>query len=389
MILSLLFVGIILSSMVAFGQTVYTHSYIWYDQGTNTVNGYAEMTSDYYADYYYIPWVLAQLQANNQWLDWSSTGGGTYSIAYVSAPGQLHTRYDVNGTSYVDAYYSYWDPYYFDYWYYDAGYFNYWGSTCSDYRSIICGGGPPLWIMAMTEFLAGFVYDYLQVEENATVHISEWSNGGRVPLRSGTGINTSSVTASGSPLGGTYNWSTTSNKVSLSNIHSPTVTVTGLAESAPGGGDVPLQVTYEVSGLQPSSPDTANMTVQKPTSMGFLSYGFVGANWQCDQYGLIGYRKDITWRVEDRDGGPMPFSMPTGDPGEWTRNDFGLDPFEGSEAYTYESGQWPHTYWFCTTHSKCPGTGEVDGVQHWHSNGWALPDKPFVFKCNSISVDGH
>jgi len=91
-----------------------------------------------------------------------------------------------------------------------------------------------------------------------------------VPLRTGasTGPNSMTLTSSVNPSGGTYGWTTSSNKVSLSNTSSANVTVTSAAASA-ASPDVPITLTYTANGQ--SANATANITVRKPSSLQLIS----------------------------------------------------------------------------------------------------------------------
>lgn len=96
-----------------------------------------------------------------------------------------------------------------------------------------------------------------------TVSISGPAN---VPLRASgsSGPNSINLTATGTPSGGSYSWSSTSSRVTLSNTTSATVTVTSASASS-AVGDVPVTVTYTYNGK--SSNATQNVTVRKPTSL--------------------------------------------------------------------------------------------------------------------------
>ncbi len=110
--------------------------------------------------------------------------------------------------------------------------------------------------------LAAAVAAAILVESPPSVSISGVAN---VPLRAAgsTGPKSITLTASGSPSGGTFSWNTTSGKVTLSNKTSATVTVTSVAESG-STGDVPIKVTYTKNG---EATATKNITVVKPTSL--------------------------------------------------------------------------------------------------------------------------
>jgi YD repeat-containing protein len=87
-----------------------------------------------------------------------------------------------------------------------------------------------------------------------------------VPLRTGssTGPNSMTLAATVDPSGGTYSWTTSSNKVSLSNTSTANVTVTSVAASA-ASGDVPIKLTYTANNQ--STDATVNITVRRPSSL--------------------------------------------------------------------------------------------------------------------------
>jgi hypothetical protein len=222
-----------------------------------------------------------------------------------------------------------------------------------------------------------------------TVQIS--FSGSGVPLSSGTPpqgspafVNSVTMTAQGNPTGGTYSWSTTSSKVTLSNTTSSTVTVTAASMST-SQNDTPIKVTYTVNGA--SSDATQNVTVQKPTSMGFVSVVSDAAN-TCSS-GQAGWKKVIQWQVQDQTSHAVPilFALPTYDT---------LTAVQGHNACnltlsgtapggaTGSTGIWEHTYKFCTTLCSC----ETDSTQAFFVNGFEI-DLSVVMKCDGITVAGH
>ena len=122
-----------------------------------------------------------------------------------------------------------------------------------------------------------YTYDHVLIEciehprqrtgyGTTTVVMVSISGPANVPLRAAgsSGPNTINLSATGTPSGGSYSWSTTSSKLTLSNTTSATVTVTS-ASASTAVGDVPVKVTYTYSGT--SSNATQNVTVRKPTSL--------------------------------------------------------------------------------------------------------------------------
>jgi hypothetical protein len=208
-------------------------------------------------------------------------------------------------------------------------------------------------------------------------------------------VNWANLYAAGDPPGGAFGWSTTSNKVELVGGGS-IATVYGEQQSAPGGNDVPIQVTYTVNGIE-STPATVNFTVQEPTAMSYLQTTLSGSENDTNYHDCTnsnyptGLYRDINWQVVDRDTAAIDFSMPGMDTGTYspTQNGLGLGTFVGSTGYTTGAGVWPHHYWFCVPSTTCPGNGVTDGTQYFTFNGFPGINLPFVFSCTSITVNGN
>jgi hypothetical protein len=91
-----------------------------------------------------------------------------------------------------------------------------------------------------------------------------------VPLRASgsTGPNSITLTAEVSPENGTFLWTTTSSKVTLSNTSSQSVTVTAQTESS-AVGDVPVKIKYTVN--EQFTEVIKNISVRKPTALAIIS----------------------------------------------------------------------------------------------------------------------
>jgi len=76
------------------------------------------------------------------------------------------------------------------------------------------------------------------------------------------------ITAASNPSsGGTFQWATTSSKISLSNQNSATVTVSAVADQwSTSAGDISVTVTYTFNGIT-SNPATTTITILKPTGL--------------------------------------------------------------------------------------------------------------------------
>jgi len=102
-----------------------------------------------------------------------------------------------------------------------------------------------------------------------------------------------------------------------------------------------------------------------------------------------GYVKQVTNQVQDIAGASYPHSVTVADNiTVGSRHDLGGGTSTGS-ATTGSDGSFEDTYSVCS--SACPGsTGETDAVQNWTVNGVPLFHvNSIIYKCSSISVDGH
>jgi hypothetical protein len=222
-----------------------------------------------------------------------------------------------------------------------------------------------------------------------TVQIS--FSGSGVPLSNGTPpqgspafVNSVTMTATGNPSGGTYSWSTTSSKVTLSNTSTATVTVTAASASS-SQNDVPVKVTYTLNSQ--SGNATQNTTVQKPTSMGFITVVSDAAN-SCSS-GQAGWKKVIQWQVQDQlsPANAIQFALPTYDTLTAVQGQNGCNLTLSGTApgsSTGSTGIWEHTYKFCTTLCSC----ETDSTQAFFVNGFEI-DLSVAMRCNGITVAGH
>jgi hypothetical protein len=224
--------------------------------------------------------------------------------------------------------------------------------------------------------------------------------GSGIPLANGTPppgswpayVNSVTMTAHGTPGGGTYLWQIgepTTNFVTLSNVNSQTVTLTAIAPSN-SLGDVLVDVTYTVNGQTQTGLIFVTTQVQRPTSLGFLSTSGSTAN-NCSAYpGTTGLQKDINWQLLDQFNRPILFQIPGSDTlaANSGQNGCAISPFSGTpasaQAYTTASGQWSHHYHFCTGLCAC----QTNGVQKYFFNGFEI-NLNFTFSCNGITVAGH
>lgn len=112
-----------LSPREAAAQTAYGISAIQYDSTRNVVEGYSATELDYYAGYYYDPYVEGYLfRGNTLASSGYSLGYADYidAVVYTSTPGAPGTQFTLESDHYVVAYNYYYDCYYgCGYYYYD------------------------------------------------------------------------------------------------------------------------------------------------------------------------------------------------------------------------------------------------------------------------------
>lgn len=231
---------------------------------------------------------------------------------------------------------------------------------------------------------------------------------GKPPNKSPAFINSVKMQAipQGVVAGGTYKWSTDSDKVTLSNVTfdpvnvTSTVTVTSVAEST-STNDVDIKVTYTVNGKDYTAHQLT--TVQKPTFFDFSAVTFNGncciSAMEMCKAGRSGWEKDITWQVTDKWHNPIRFALPnydtitgaeSGKKGNLCHLNFtGTNPGPTLGG----SGLWDHMYSICST--QC-FAGNKQGnpacvttaIQHYFCNGFQV-DLTIIYKCDSITVDGN
>lgn len=220
-------------------------------------------------------------------------------------------------------------------------------------------------------------------------------HGGGVPIPTGTPpagslayVNSTTITATGTPDGGTYSWSTASNKVTLSNTTSATVTVTAVSESE-NTGDVTITVTYTKDGSSVSVD--IPFTVQRPSSMAFISSG-AGTADDCDAGNGTGSKKDIVWQVRDQRDNPIKFRLPIFDTMTNNTPNTCFLPAQGEGTApgkgTGNGGQWGHKYRLCSTACNNGGSCTVGGTQKYFVQGYEI-SLSYTMTCSSITVGGH
>ena len=219
-------------------------------------------------------------------------------------------------------------------------------------------------------------------------------NGSGVPLKNGdppanswsSYVNSVTMHADANFAGGSYQWSTTSNKVTLSNANTDTVTVTSVTKSD-SRNDVAIKVVFTIEGAHPN--DQKAIAVQQPSSLGFVSGSNSATTDQCTTQDeteccdstSTGSQRDMVWQLQDQFGDAIRMQIPGSDAGSYdsSHNQCQLSVFEGTppskKAYTESDG----------TH-QCPCT--TYGTQTYSFNGFPI-NQDFTYTCSTITVGGH
>jgi Domain of unknown function (DUF4214) len=439
---------IVMSAKQANAGEVVGISIVAYDRESREVFGYSATWLDFDAAYYYDPAVQGELywQFNNEVpLDsGTSQGFGVFpaQVWLYSAQYLPLTVYSTYSNHFVVAYYyycydycnyNYWyDPFQFDFftggdfgsWYYFTQPYFY--PYCYVYTQNIYVFSTGVSIRTPSDscFNVG-----VQFAENGSpctpeptptptptqctgvrlTYVTERQNNG-IPIANPNAPAASSrlpyknsvvVTASGTPSGGSYSWSTSSNKVQLKDradtSTSSQITVKALSRSD-SAGDVVIDVSYSVPNCGSHTEHIA-MTVQEPASMRYVSTTNDArlAPFRDSRGRLMaGWQKRIVWQIYDHLGQPITYRLPISDTinnnvrnscragrrGEGTL----LSEGKGSDG----NGAWPHIYKIfspgCLRGRNC----SIPGYQEYTVNGWVLSSdrKNFNYTCFGISVAG-
>jgi hypothetical protein len=425
------------------GGTAYGISIITYDNTTHGVYAYSGTELDYCAGVYYDPYVegylyegrLTEFLGDAVDSDYGYGYANVYPAeAFTSAHAKPSTRYIIKTYHYVVGYYyqyacysagcgNYWyDPWGYsfaggdygggyNFWgYYNPGYYTrqyyYLGSTMTDLTTpYFCTGGNNGQSLGLFFSETGEVSSCPFPPSVASLNIS-----GRpaVALSQGTAkpgglpyVNTIKLTATATPSGGTYSWSSSSSKVELiAGANSPVVTVKAKTRSD-ATNDVTITVTYTPPGRS-AITGTWPLTVQQPSYMQFESV-VPGSNMvdeacadpKSREYiaGSTGWEKKVRWRVMSHLNTQMmadelPLTSTTNAyPGQNAGKFKGVLPSD--KAVITNDGFWTHRYHWCST--RC-GRGVFDAVrafQRYVINGFTMPDiQNITFECNKIVVPG-
>ncbi len=216
-----------------------------------------------------------------------------------------------------------------------------------------------------------------------------------IPLSQGTApqgspayVNSIIITGTATPAGGTWSWTTTSNKVSLMNANSATVTIKSITQSG-AAGDVPIKLTYTYNGTTVENNDI-KCTVQKPTSFEWYSTTIDKANTGCPS-GSAGWDKTMSWQLKDHLGGDIQRAIPCWDTMNNNAPNSCLVPAQGEGTApgptTNGNGIWGHRYQICSPACLNGGNCGLTGTQNYTVNGYSI-NLPYTMACNSITVAG-
>jgi hypothetical protein len=190
-------------------------------------------------------------------------------------------------------------------------------------------------------------------------------------------------------------WSSTNTGVFTLNNVSPKGLMTGVGAglaNANSQGPTECYAWYmmgTVCQCSNSAPayGTTSCSVQFPYSAGVVRNVAQGTA-NCGS-GASGWSRTVYLQLYDLVGQPIKFPLISmsdyiqiGSP-----NDLGATNTSTGTHVTDNWGQWPDTYFVCST--GCPGSGETDALQYWTANLIPLGHvNLIIYKCSSITIDG-
>lgn len=189
--------------------------------------------------------------------------------------------------------------------------------------------------------------------------------------------------------GGSFSWSTSSPRVTLSNTGLSTVTVTSMDKSE-SPLDVAIGVVYRVNGLN-SIVSFFMITVQKPTSLPVLADIVNGPNPTCGLLSGGGWERIVEREVRDQFGVLMHYSeMPVEEVvSVCIPNSCGFTRAETANGLTNPLGTVRDRFAFCS--GLCPDPGcQFCAIQSLTVNGIPLSVfYDFVDSCTGITISEH
>lgn len=240
----------------------------------------------------------------------------------------------------------------------------------------------------------------------ATVSIS---GPGNVPLRTGSsmGPNWMTLTATGTPDGGTYTWSTSSANVTLSNTSSANVTVTAAAASQ-NRGDTPITVKYVINGdtnctnANNCASSTGNITVSKPSSLFLVTDIPNSTGHTCDASATTNnctksaftgsgsytsYVRTRTYHIMNQFNPPDWISGYNMDIQESYNPPSGQCASDASVVTTSATGDTAvDCFYFCSATCKSGGSCNVSATQSITVNGYSVGTKSVTWTCSDATI---
>lgn len=266
-----------LFSPVARAQSeVWGDSTICYDPDDGSLAVWADTYANYDTYMYYAPHTTTDLYQDGWWV--ASGWGDDFAFAATTAnPGSTYWGRSEHELDVIcqrpppppPDYGFYWDP-----WAYSScNAFGCPGQQVdgSEFDFFMSDWCEELWIFLNPVLIAETVSDQETVAPVVSVTpgptaILAFASGASDPQSACVDIE-----AAGYPAGGAFNWTTNSNKITLTGANTHKVHVCSIADQySSSQADVSIQVVYTVSGVA-SSPGTTKVTVLKPTSLSLTS----------------------------------------------------------------------------------------------------------------------
>jgi hypothetical protein len=174
----------------------------------------------------------------------------------------------------------------------------------------------------------------------------------------------------------------------------------GISVTINSSNDTQIQASFQISTSATSGNHSVTATAGGQTSNAVtfsvqLPYQVEPINTQIQgaavcPTGMNGWSRTVTNQLQTstgtaiaQSGITMADSIHIGTP-----NDLGASDTNTGSHPTDASGNFPDTYFVCST--ACPGSGTTNATQSWTYSGNALShSNAVVYKCSSITVDGH
>jgi len=195
--------------------------------------------------------------------------------------------------------------------------------------------------------------------------------------------------ATGSPAGGSYSWTTTSNKIALSNTTSQTVTITSVSQSN-SKNDVTVRVTYTKNGQSATAEIT--LTVVKPATL--QAQWLPSGTYNCQApSGCTSCLRLRRYYIKDQFGDP--FAWPAVKLREefsgFSSNCAGVtSPPPASDTMIRNADNFDDGFWLCS--SSCPNCSagapgcQASASQKWFVNEFQVGSFSVTWNCSTASV---